>query len=333
MAVPTITNISPATGPTGGRNLIIITGTNFKLPPVPAALGPVAGTGVPTVRVTIGGESAIDVDVTGADQLRVLAPGFRGADTQVNPIVAVAIVVTNLDALGVPIPGETVTANSAYIYVRPALRAPAATYDNQRYGNIVRNVLRVFRRQVHPNTELANTSVDFGDVAVEIIHDVKMPNVVIDGPTLLSDNVRSTNESRSTYNSSAGRYDRFIAPVTRMLGFEVRCTVDNKLEGIAFQQSIEELFRRNGYLYVDIVPSTPSSGRERFPFCLTQKPAFSPGSGAPDIHIVKAAFEIRGVDLELPEAFESVEGVTGVGTIDIQVQQTDDSPGTETGTT
>lgn len=57
MTVPTITTVTPSAGPTGGRTLIHVVGTGFRLPDPPPSTGVVPVPG-PTVRVDIDGTRA-----------------------------------------------------------------------------------------------------------------------------------------------------------------------------------------------------------------------------------------------------------------------------------
>jgi hypothetical protein len=68
MATPTLTSISPATGSTGGRTLVELRGSGFRLPPEPSATGPAPVPG-PTVAVEVAGRPATDVRVLAAWQL------------------------------------------------------------------------------------------------------------------------------------------------------------------------------------------------------------------------------------------------------------------------
>lgn len=73
MAVPTITSISPNVGHTGGRTLIALAGTNFRLPTAPAPTGPTTPP-PPSVRVLVGGQAAEGVLVESATLLYCLTP-------------------------------------------------------------------------------------------------------------------------------------------------------------------------------------------------------------------------------------------------------------------
>src|SRR3990167_10850073 len=116
MALPTFSSITPNTGHAGGREMVRISGTNFRLPAtVPHTL--------PTVRVRFNGEDALRVDAVDVHLLEVLTPQYRGADLTLPPV---DLEITNLDDNGVAIPGETLTVADAFTYTRLGPRAPAA---------------------------------------------------------------------------------------------------------------------------------------------------------------------------------------------------------------
>lgn len=320
MAIPTIASISPASGPAGGRNIIYIAGTNFRLPNPPPAVGPTDGILHQTVRVLIGGEPVRQVWAVSATEIRVEVPAHRTANTRALPILPVAVSVTNLDDAGAPIPGENCTLAASYTYLHPPQRAPRATADNQRYKNIIENVVALFRRQVHPNTELADVSVDYGEPTVTVTKDATLPSISLRGPELIRDDWRTTHHTREAYNVNTGRWDRIWPPWTYMMRFTLSCLSDKKHEGIALMQAVIELFMRNGFLWVDRVPSDPSQGRERFPMHLVDAPQFSPQTGDADLNSFLAVFDVRGVTFELPEPFASVESVTD-GEIEVQKKE------------
>lgn len=127
MAVPTITNVSPATGPAGGHNIVTLTGTNFKTPTVSYSI-PITED-IPTVSVTVNGVSALAVSVLSSTEIDIIVPRYRGSvhtSSQgfLTAYPAVDIVVSNLDSDGDVISGEVATASSAYTYARWNLGPP-----------------------------------------------------------------------------------------------------------------------------------------------------------------------------------------------------------------
>ena len=151
MAVPTFSSVTPTSGHPGGRELVRISGTNFRLPDT-------LPTTTPTVRVRFGSETALRVDVVDVHLLEVLTPQYREADLALPPV---AIEITNLDNAGVAIPGETVTAAAAFTYARPGLRAPAVDHVPRA---VLTELIRMFRRQVLRNT-VVRVHTDYAESA------------------------------------------------------------------------------------------------------------------------------------------------------------------------
>jgi hypothetical protein len=101
-AGPTISNVSPATGPTTGGTLVTITGTNFQ-------------TGA---TVTFGARAATDANVVSATSIT--------AHTPLGPVsqqLAVDVVVTNPDT-------TKATATGGFTYTVPALTVVSVTPNN-----------------------------------------------------------------------------------------------------------------------------------------------------------------------------------------------------------
>lgn len=146
MSVPTFASITPSAGWSAGRQLVEIRGTGFRLPTAPAAStsGPVPRA-PQSVRVTFGGTVAQITRVYSSTLLRCLTPphwptrwwydygnGNRsrapGPDasppkgaTLVEESGTIDVTIENIDDDGVLIAGETITASSAYSFVRPRL--------------------------------------------------------------------------------------------------------------------------------------------------------------------------------------------------------------------
>lgn len=324
MAAPTFGSVSPASGPVGGRNYVTITGTNFRLP-TPPPLGP-AGELKPTVRVRFNGEDAIAVYVTLSTEIGVEVPRYRGAST-VDTFPPVNIEITNLDDTGAPIGGETVTAVGAYTYLRPALRAPNATLDLDRYRWITDGVVEMFRRNVLKATFLSNVSTDYGAPGTTVIQAAQLPNIALIGPRILSDAPHSTNRSREHLNSITGLYETILPPKTSVFEFSVVGSSDSKAEALAMMQAVDKMFMRHGYFRPEIVPSTaPTGEREQLPFAITSGPDLQPGPAGMNLHVFQATVQIRGIDLELEDPHKVADPVD---TVQMQMANIVDPPALE----
>jgi hypothetical protein len=169
MAVPTLTAISPTTGPTGGGDVVRLTGTGFA----------------PQVAVLFG-DAPAEVLVGPRGGRRVSSPtsarpptprGRRRHDAQPRRRAA-------------PVPGEEATLAGAYRFLRPRIVAES---DLTR---LVRTLLRELKRQVIANVSMT-VSVDYDDTTVDGMNVVaisKLPSLVLSGPRVAENRFFSTNE-------------------------------------------------------------------------------------------------------------------------------------------
>ncbi|MBC7173706.1 MAG: IPT/TIG domain-containing protein, partial [Polyangiaceae bacterium] len=104
MAVPTLSSVQPAAGPSSGGDLVRLVGTGFA----------------DRVRVLFGGKLA---DVLSARD----EAGLRVVDVRTPPreVDVVDVELVNVDAAGVPVPGESVVLASAYRFARPTVAREA----------------------------------------------------------------------------------------------------------------------------------------------------------------------------------------------------------------
>ena len=155
---PAITSVDPATGPTGGGNLVRITGDGFA----------------PRVRVRFGdalAEIALGLARNGQTIADIAAPAHASG--------SVDVAVQNLDELGAPTDAPAI-ATLAYTYAHPSLLADA---DLTR---LVRTVVQALRRDVLDNTHLA-VNVDFDDTPQDPTRTTalaRVPSLTVSGPTL-----------------------------------------------------------------------------------------------------------------------------------------------------
>lgn len=121
MAIPTITDITPSTGPAGGRTAVKITGTNFAIPPDPPANTHWAQ----TVQVLFNGVPAEQVLPYGDDLVACVVPPYLGSFLITDPptnSVQVDVTLKNLDPdTGEPVSGEEVTVVDGWTYTRGAV--------------------------------------------------------------------------------------------------------------------------------------------------------------------------------------------------------------------
>lgn len=187
MGIPTVTAISPTSGRTGGRQRVVIDGTNFQLTPAPPTTGRTTAP-KPPVEVLFGAAKALDVRVLTTGKLECLSP--------VNDPGVVDVTVRNVDQAGVVVPGETVTIAAAFTYARPDLTGVLGNAESV-LARIVRTLLKELRRQIISSVELAvHTDWDDTPDGADVAAIAKVPALVLVGPRLRLNRFFSTNEPR-----------------------------------------------------------------------------------------------------------------------------------------
>lgn len=155
MAVPTITDISPSSGPTGGRTVVKITGTNFAVPPEP----PDNTHWAQTVQVLFNGVACEQVLPYGADMVACLVPHYLGDFQITNPqtnSVAVDVTLRNLDPdTGLPVSGEEVIETDGWSYTRQEVS------DDDAVKWVAEHVAKHLRRQTIDNVVVLAAHPDY----------------------------------------------------------------------------------------------------------------------------------------------------------------------------
>jgi hypothetical protein len=316
MAVPTITSVTPATGPVGGSNFVVVVGTGFQVPPAVPVSGPTSPQ-PPTVRAKFDTEVSARVDVISATEMHVTVPPWRGAvpnDALATAIPPVALTVENIDSMGVLVPGETVTAPAAYTYIRPDLRAPAIA---QPWARVTAELVLLLRRQVLPNVS-HTTHVDYSNPGEAVIAVSKLPALIVEGPRITRDAERWDNETIDTVVGDVE--SRRQPPYIGKLQYTVIGASDGALELLNIEASIIECFERIKFLEPDVDPADPSLGRLRLFLQLTQPPQTVAVPSDSNVRVFTFECEVRGVAVAFDDAYESGKTIDDT---EQQVQQFD----------
>ncbi|MEO7730523.1 MAG: IPT/TIG domain-containing protein [Kofleriaceae bacterium] len=286
MAFPSITSITPSSGPTGGGVLVEIAGADFQLP-APAVSSSPAKPQPPTVRVLIGERAARGVCVFSENRLTCIVPaGDPGAAD---------VVVQNVDVSGTPIEGEMLVAPQAFIYVRHPLTAEA---DLTR---LVRTLLRELKRQVLDNVVLTvQTDFDVETGAeLHLAQIATLPALVLVGPELSEDRFFSLNQSPELADGP-GRFTRRRVPYTVDLGFTLVGASDHTTELLNLMAATQLFFHRTKYLEMDRDPANAAAGGVRYEMDLTPdgdlKVTSQPNES--NVRSFSGRLVVRGFDLE-----------------------------------
>jgi hypothetical protein len=267
MAVPTFVSVSPTTGPAAGGNLVTITGTNFRLP-TPVYANPVVPI-MPSVRVTVNGRTARQVDVRSTGSLRVLMPRYwhQASSLAVDTFPAVSIVITNLDANGVPIAGETVTATGAYTYARWDLGAPKR--DPALY-RIAKELIYALKLEVDRYTHMT-TYIEYGELgSATVIKDAQLPSINLVVSTPKDIEYSQNDNTPEEIVQLDGSFKRYEGARTHMLDIMLYLTGAGTREALSLVSAVEEFIQVNPELLVSADPDLYPGQEDSYPIEITR---------------------------------------------------------------
>lgn len=291
MAVPTISTLSPTTGPAAGGALVTITGTNFKVPTLDYSV-PTPDTITPTVSVTFNGRAARRVDVISSTEVRVLTPRLYHADPRVDAFSAINVVLSNLDATGAVIAGETVTKASAYTYKRWEVGAPR---QDPPVTRIVKELLWALSIEVERNTYRA-THVDYGEegTAVEISK-AALPSANITLNVLPDYEHGAGDFYPEEIDNGDGTYDLYEGLKTVMAALDILVAGEtpNEAEGLA--QSICDFVQVHPLLECPADPTLFPNDTDEYPIEITMLPTQVGNLGSAGMVVMQMGIRIMGI--------------------------------------
>lgn len=273
MAKPTITSISPATGPASGGDLVTLRGT--------------FGAGV---AVRFGDSPAITVSVHdegGASIAQVRTPAHAEA--------LVDVTLSNVDDAGNAVVGESVTLAGAYRFLRPRIVREA---DLTR---LIRTLLRELKRQVIENVSLS-VAVDFDDTpldGLDVTAIAKLPSLVLSGPRIKENRFYSTNtlEEEVAAGPSGPEIRRRRPPFTVDLEFAITGASDRAVELLNMMTAVASFLDRNRWLSMDRDPADPTKGAVRWEMDASGELQTSL-EGKDDVRAFTWGLVIRGFDVD-----------------------------------
>lgn len=289
MSAPTITSLDNAIGPTGGRRILKIVGTNFQLPPGPSAYGitPVAN---PSVEVLFGTVPAREVRVLTASLLHVITP--------IHDPGTVALTVRNIDQTGAVVAGETATLAAAYTFARPTIGS-ATPGEQSNLSRLVRALIEELRRQLLANVVLT-THTDYDDTpdGANVAALADIPGLVLSGPTLRLNRFYSTNEPREADDTHGDTYAQ-RPPRTVDLAFTLIGVDELMARELDLISECTAFFLRNPLIRMPRDPASPTEYVE-YEMEIDDGGDFK-SIGTPNNSNVRAfsgGFLIRGLDIE-----------------------------------
>lgn len=274
MAIPVLTGITPATGPTSGGDVARVTGTGFA-----PALAVLFG-GVPAEVLAVREEASQSIAVV---RTRAHAEGV------------VDVLARNLDAGGTPVPGEEAVLAGAYRFLRPRIVAES---DLTR---LVRALLHELKRQVVENTSMT-VSVDYDDTTIDGMNVValsKLPSLVLSGPRVAENRFFSTNEPREDVvpGASGPELQRRRPPLTVDLAFTLTAASDRTVELLNLMAAVATFLNRNRWIEMPRDPEDPSAGTARWE--MDPEGDFQTRLDGPsDVRAFTCGLVVRGFDLD-----------------------------------
>jgi hypothetical protein len=300
VAVPTFTSVSPNRGYPGGGQTADIVGTNFRV--LVATIEVPQSTDRPTVDVTVGGIAAEDVRVVSDTLLRVNIPTARLdpnsspaiTDSKVSRVAfpAVDVVITNVDADGVAIPGETVTAAASYTYEQPLLRLPEG---DPPVMQVTREFIRLLKKTVTSRIH-KGTHTDFSVDGETLTRLSDHPTVGI-RMTLARDDEYSHFDNEKALLRVGPVWQEFDVQRTVMVVYEL--TMSAKYERVAehLLSRLIDTFMASPWLNVPADPDLPNGTENAYPLEPVVWPTQIGSIGRSNIYAYSATLRVRGVPI------------------------------------
>ncbi|NOJ92308.1 IPT/TIG domain-containing protein [Corallococcus coralloides] len=274
MAVPSLTSVTPSSGPTSGGDILRLAGTGFAA----------------RVAVRLGGLRAEVISVreeAGAAYVDVRTPAHEVGTADAELL--------NLSADGCPIPGEAVVLPGAYRYLRPRVTKEA---DLTR---LVRTLLRELKRQVVANVS-ASVSVDYDDSVADglnVIAMASLPSVVLSGPVLRESRRYSTNVLHEdvVQGPSGTELVRRRPAYTVDLAFTLTVASERTAELFNLMAAVATFLNRNRWLSMARDTEDASRGTVRWEMDADGEARTQLGS-RDDVRAFTWGFLVRGFDVD-----------------------------------
>lgn len=304
MAQPTFTSITPDKGHSGGGQIAVILGTNFrsKDPPYTVPEESIHD----TVAVTIGGQPVEKVWVRSDTELNVRVPtavfnptaDIKNAvrvDPDISRITfsALDVVITNLDDDGEPIVGESVTAPAAYSYEQPLIRAPEG---DPPLLQVLVQFLRLLRRIIVHRASLS-THTDYGEEGVTYTTLSEHPSVGV-RMDVLDDDEYSHYDNVPQLLPDGNDYVEYDMQKTVYLLFTLTLSSQNTEEVLHMVSNLIDLQMSTPWLIVPPDPDYPIAIPDnKYPLECVQQPKQIGTPNNANISAFSAQLRVRGIPI------------------------------------
>jgi hypothetical protein len=292
VATPTITNIYPATGHTGGTTMVRILGGGFAPNPDPAVT---AYDDLPEgslMTVSFGGVPSPYVAVVNSGLLYARAPVSPLSDKTGSGAGPVDVVIQNLDSNLEPIVGETATVVAGFAYEDAKLTGKSDLV------RLIHALVIEMQRQVIRNVSL-HTHTDFDSETGDLHNTVdvaKLPAIVLIGPQLRKPMGSYIDNTRVYVSGPEAVQTSLQPPYTRDLVFEYLGAGDTDILVLNLESILINFFKKTQYIEIDADGSDPSQGKVRFELVLDDDgaPNINHASNASNVRSFGGRFLIRG---------------------------------------
>jgi hypothetical protein len=286
MAVPTIISLDPTTGPPCGKNLVIVNGSNFR---IPTTTYTVPSTDISqTVSVTVDGVPADRVEVGSSSKLYIIIPeATMTCNSQ--KFSAVDIRVANLDDDGNEISGENVTLSDGYTYKRWVLGESPLIHVAKKY-------LERLTREIHPNVgwNVHPEFVEEVEGTVTLVTEAPSINVDVDIAADV-DFIQFAQGFTAIADGSLYKMYRGLRP--RRLETKLLVVGRNKLEAMHMVTAIEDTFSLNPWISVTADSEFYSGSTDKFPVELRGSPTRASNPNTMGTFVMAMNIWIRGLQL------------------------------------
>lgn len=303
MAVPTITDVSPATGPASGGNIVIVTGTNFRVPTIAYTI-PMEDL-IPTVSITVGGQAPEDFDVFSATSMAIRIPRYD-ADPRVYPYPAVDLVISNIDDSGVVIPGETVTEVDAYTYDRWVLGAPR---KDPPMLTVMRELLRRMYLEITKYSS-PTTHVDFGeDSSATIIAPASLPSVSFTVSMPRDIEWAQWDNGPEEVELNDGTIDQYEGMRTYMLVCDITAAGEGDREAHFIVQALQEFVIENPLMSIPADTDLYTDETNEYAIEISRDPVQSKTVSQSSIVAFSMQIRVRGIAVFPDNPIENVKKI------------------------
>lgn len=287
----TISSVTPSSGLTGGREFVLIVGTDFNIS--------VDSEGISKMEVYFGTDEAKKVRVRSVTELDCLTPihDLGQVDVKVVDTVAVA----------------EVTLTDGFTYARPVIGGSTPS-DVVRVTDVL---VAEMKRQIIANV-IVGHGADYGGVVYEdlnIIEVAETPAIVLDGPRLIESAGVLHRVGEPWVETATDVFKKKRPQDIMNLEFTLSGVDDNKVRLLNMLREVISFFRRNNVLKILADPTVPDVFEE-----IDMRPPF-PQDWSVDTRGQDAGlkqfwgiFTLFGVPIGRDDDYDETRGITDFDT-------------------